>query len=249
VNYLREINAFYDWLETNSMSASCIVLWHALMAIANKTGWAPEFAVAISTLETKTGLKKKTIERCRNTLKQKGLINWKERGGSLSAVYSINSLCVKNDPQDDPQNVPQNDLCVKNDPQTVSQYVPQTVSQPVSQSVAINKTKLNKTKQEIKKIIYSDFVTMTQEEHDRLVAEFGEPLTRRMIEVLNNYKGATGKKYKSDYLAIRNWVIDRVLKEEGKNGQSPPYYRADGTTGRKSITGGRIGWINRPPDA
>jgi hypothetical protein len=37
---------------------------------------------------------------------------------------------------------------------------------------------------------------------------------------MNNYKGATGKKYKSDYLAILNWVIDKV-KKEGKYTISP----------------------------
>jgi hypothetical protein len=40
-----------------------------------------------------------------------------------------------------------------------------------------------------------------------------------MIEVLDNYKGANGKKYKSDYRAILNWVVERVEREE-KRGQA-----------------------------
>jgi hypothetical protein len=89
MNYLREINSFYDWLETNSISDSGIVLWHALMHINNKAGWIREFAVAISTLETKTGLKKGAIIRARLRLQQAGRIEFKSRTGQQSAIYSM----------------------------------------------------------------------------------------------------------------------------------------------------------------
>jgi hypothetical protein len=39
---------------------------------------------------------------------------------------------------------------------------------------------------------------------------------------LNNYKGANGKKYKSDYLAVLNWVVDKA-KKEGKYEQKPKF--------------------------
>lgn len=89
MNYLKEINAFYDWLETNSLSTSSIVLWHALMHINNKAGWAEEFAVAISALCVKTGLAPRTISQARNELKQKGRIDWRKRRGNQSALYKI----------------------------------------------------------------------------------------------------------------------------------------------------------------
>lgn len=89
MNYIREINAFYDWLETNSISDSAIGLWHALMHINNKSGWVTEFAVALSTLETKTGLKKDAIIRARLRLQQAHRIDFKSRTGQLSAVYRI----------------------------------------------------------------------------------------------------------------------------------------------------------------
>lgn len=129
MNYIGEINSFYDRLETNPLSTSAIALWFALMAIANKANWIDTFAVAISVLEVKTSLKKKSIERARNELKQKGFIEWRSRSGNQSAEYSLLSLCVKNNPQ------------------SVSQPVPQCVSQSVPQPVAINK--LNYTKQSI----------------------------------------------------------------------------------------------------
>lgn len=129
MNYIAEINSFYDKLEINPLSTNAIALWHALMATANKASWVDKFAVAISVLELKTGLKKKSIERARNELKQKGYIDWRARSGNQSAEYEIVSLCVKYNPQ------------------TVLQGDPQTVSQSVPQPVAINK--LNYTKQNI----------------------------------------------------------------------------------------------------
>ena len=97
MNYIKEINSFYDWLETNTLSDSAIVLWHALMHVNNKAKWITEFAVAISTLETKTGLKKDSIIRARNRLQQAGRIEFKSRTGQQSALYIMNGFdCVSN---------------------------------------------------------------------------------------------------------------------------------------------------------
>jgi hypothetical protein len=59
------------------------------MHIANKTGWQTEFTVPMATLEFKTGLKKSTIYNARNTLRQLGRINFRERGGNQCSVYSL----------------------------------------------------------------------------------------------------------------------------------------------------------------
>ena len=92
MNYILEIKAFYDWLEVNQLSTSAIVLWHALMHIANKTGWQDTFAVATVVLSTKTGLKKDALYNARVALQNKGLISFKVRTGNQSAIYKINSF-------------------------------------------------------------------------------------------------------------------------------------------------------------
>lgn len=94
MNYIAEIMAFYDFAETNPITLPSISLWHALMYQANKTGWRSEFSVAISTLELRTGLKRSAIYRARNILRQLGIIDFKERPGNQSSVYTINSLCL-----------------------------------------------------------------------------------------------------------------------------------------------------------
>ena len=66
-----------------------------------------------------------------------------------------------------------------------------------------------------KKVKYADYVLMTDTQYATLTTEIGESGAKRCIEILDNYKGASGTKYKSDYHAIRNWVIKR-WREEGE---------------------------------
>jgi hypothetical protein len=77
--------------------------------------------------------------------------------------------------------------------------------------------------QKTSKIKYAEFVSMTNDEYTSLVAKLGnEEDARRCIEILDNYKGATGKKYRSDYRAILNWVTGRLKEEKGPPGKKHP---------------------------
>lgn len=77
-----------------------------------------------------------------------------------------------------------------------------------------------------KKTKYADFVQMTEAEYQKLCEKYGKPFADACIETLSNYKGAKGKTYKSDYLAILNWVVDRV------NEKQPGLRRAPQVAGR-----------------
>lgn len=66
-------------------------------------------------------------------------------------------------------------------------------------------------KEEKKK--FGEFVAMTNAEYEKLVSTHGEKFTNKCIETLDNYKGSSGKKYKSDYRAILTWVIDKVKQQ------------------------------------
>ncbi|WP_339259562.1 hypothetical protein MKZ12_07200 [Paenibacillus sp. FSL R5-0713] len=76
--------------------------------------------------------------------------------------------------------------------------------------------KKEKNKEITPKIQFAEFVSMTQAEYDKLIEGHGEQQVKRMIEILDNYKGANKKKYASDYRAILNWVVNRVQEEERK---------------------------------
>lgn len=66
---------------------------------------------------------------------------------------------------------------------------------------------------------WAENVTMTNDEHDKLLAAYGPADTARLIEILDNYKGSTGKHYKSDYRAILSWVVDRLEEDRRKAGK------------------------------
>ena len=68
------------------------------------------------------------------------------------------------------------------------------------------------------KIAYAPYVLMLEKEYDTLVKEIGVDATKGCIEILNNYKGANNKRYKEDYLAIRNWVIEKYNEKQKKEG-------------------------------
>ena len=118
---MTEILAFYDYIESNpQMTDTCICLWHALMYQANKTGWKREFSVAISTLELRTSLKRNAIYTARNKLKQFGLIDFNERTGNLSSIYTINSFVSFKQTQDETQPQTQTDTQGETQPQNIN---------------------------------------------------------------------------------------------------------------------------------
>jgi hypothetical protein len=63
---------------------------------------------------------------------------------------------------------------------------------------------------------YAEFVKLTEEEYNRLIKQYGRDATDTMIEILDNYKGSTGKKYKDDNRAIRSWVVKRYEDDKAK---------------------------------
>lgn len=73
-----------------------------------------------------------------------------------------------------------------------------------------NRKRGSKGKKEEEKIHFAEFVSMTNAEYEKLVSTYGKEFADQCINSLDNYKGSTGKKYKSDYRAILSWVIDKV---------------------------------------
>jgi len=92
-----------------------------------------------------------------------------------------------------------------------------TSEQRVNTNKNVKKDKNDKNVKEVKNI-YAEYVSMTEEEYQKLLEKHGQALTNKMIEILDNYKGSKGKTYKSDYRAILSWVEKKVL-EEGSNGK------------------------------
>lgn len=89
MNYIREMNAFIDWLEINPSEAITQTLWFHLMAIANKSGWPEWFTVANLTLQAKLCISENTLIKHRNLLIQKGRIEYKNQGKQKAGKYRL----------------------------------------------------------------------------------------------------------------------------------------------------------------
>ena len=59
-------------------------------------------------------------------------------------------------------------------------------------------------------------VMLTDDQLSTLKAHFGEKWDHA-LEILDNYKETTGKKYKSDFGAFYSWVDKRLLEEDNAN--------------------------------
>jgi len=92
MNYIKEINAFYQRQETNPLSSHAANLWHTLMHVNNRAGWKKTFTVAVSVLCSKGNLSNSTFKRARIELHDKGYIHYKSRRGNQAAIYEITSL-------------------------------------------------------------------------------------------------------------------------------------------------------------
>ena len=64
-----------------------------------------------------------------------------------------------------------------------------------------------------KKVKFKENILLTQKEHLQLVAEFGEKYVIDFYEYLSAYKIEKSYKTKSDYLTIKRWVVDAILKQ------------------------------------
>jgi hypothetical protein len=89
MNYIKEMNAFFDWLETNPSEATTQLLWFHLMGIANKSGWPEWFTVANITLQAKVGISENTLIKHRNYLKQSGRIEYQNLGKKKAGKYRV----------------------------------------------------------------------------------------------------------------------------------------------------------------
>ena len=151
MNYIREINAFYDLVQVKQLSTGQIALWHALMHINNKCSWAEWFTVPNLTLQLISGLSRKGIYNARNTLKQHGLIDFKSNGTKATS-YKI--IPLTNNTQASTQNSTQDKITMQNITQDTTQGNTQGTTQGTTQDTTqdsatlnkLNKTKLNETK-------------------------------------------------------------------------------------------------------
>lgn len=111
--------------------------------------------------------------------------------------------------QEDETNKEDNKDLTNNQQRPNKELTPNEQSNKITKKQGNKKIKEKINKKENPKTLFAEFVSLTNDEHLSLVAKYGEQGTKKMIEILDNYKGSTGKKYASDYRAILSWVVDK----------------------------------------
>ena len=79
MNYIAQINAFWDSATTNPLSTGQVSVYFALLHVCNRSNWTEWFAAPNQVLSVLTGLSRSGILKARNELKQRGLIDFQEK--------------------------------------------------------------------------------------------------------------------------------------------------------------------------
>lgn len=215
---------FYEWAFENRQDFKPTVsaLYFYLVEVCNRLGWKNEFSISAKECMEGMGVSGyNTYKNAFDILCDNGFITVVKKSCNH---YQANIITLSNFNR-------VNNEVTDELPNRVTQEYRESNSESNGDIHKTNKTvktiKTDKTvkhsrsalSSENKKTDYSEYVSMKAEEYDKLVEEFTEDSAKRMIEILNNYKGSSGKKYKSDYMAIRNWVVARYNDEMQKNEQ------------------------------
>lgn len=96
VNYIKELNAFREWLLMNDLPAGAISLWYTLMSINNLARWKKRFNAPNAVVRQLTGLSKQGVIDARNILIEHELIQCIQGKRGQAPIYEMNSLVEKN---------------------------------------------------------------------------------------------------------------------------------------------------------
>lgn len=153
VNYIKEINAFYQRQETNPLSSATANLCHTSMHVNNRTGLIREFTVASLALCSKANLTESTFKRARTELSDKGYIFYESQGGNRAAKYQI--ICHEWSTMGDSSDRSTDQAEVHNEQQSTERSnMPSIMDHKASPLLKQNETKQNKEQQQKKQSIF-----------------------------------------------------------------------------------------------
>lgn len=110
VSYIDLINSFWDLATTSPLSTGQVSLYFALLHVCNRSNWIEWFAAPNQVLSVLSGLSRTGIQKARNELKQRGLIDFRDRGTKATTYRLISptiaksvQVCVQNGVQNSVQ--------------------------------------------------------------------------------------------------------------------------------------------------
>lgn len=101
MNYIKQLNGFFDSLLMNPLSATAQTLYVHLLDINNRCGWKERFPVANIVLQSRAMLSRQQLDRARNELKQKGYIDYEKGTTRKAGTYLIVCFDTNDDTNSD----------------------------------------------------------------------------------------------------------------------------------------------------
>lgn len=211
MNYISLINLFWDSAMTNPLSTGQVSLYMALLHVCNRSNWTEWFQVPNQVLSVLTGLSRSGILKARNELKQRGVIDFKERG-TKATLYKIIEESKQVSTQDSVQNSTQN-----------------SVRNSVQNSSTLYKQNKNETKQEIPPISpvghFEEFLSVYPKDSNRFMTEHeyasllltGKITENELVQCAQNYAEACKiKETPEEYIHnaenfLKNFVFEKYL--------------------------------------
>ncbi|WP_156289857.1 DnaD domain-containing protein [Oceanobacillus salinisoli] len=89
MNYIKQLNAFKEYLEFHDIPSAAILLWHTLMMINNMAGWKHRFNASNALVRQYGGLSKQRLSEARAVLVKYGLIHYEPGAKGRSPVYEM----------------------------------------------------------------------------------------------------------------------------------------------------------------
>ena len=192
------------------LPANAKLLYGEIAALANRNGycWAPN-----SYFTELYGVSDRSVSRWIETLIKKGYL-FRDVIRNAKQEVTERRLYVNDLPRgfagaDPPnKNVTTSRQKPSNPPDKNVTTSRQKQSDPPDKNVGENNTRENNTRESARKQAYGELhnVFLTNEELKRLIQRFNAPAVQRTIDRLSCYMESCGKKYKSHYATLLNWL-------------------------------------------
>jgi hypothetical protein len=228
IQYMSILKAYTD--SSMELSSNEQLLFWRLFLVNNKAGWIEWFGATNQRLQLECGFgSNRTVINCRNSLKQKGFIDFVQGKDKQPTKYKLTIGTAQESAR---QTALENKGTAHQSAHQSARIIGTNVPIDNDYDNDIKKGAKPPKKKAPPKTEYAEAVFMTNAEHSALVEKLGsEQAVAWCIDKLNNYKLSSGKKYKNDYRAILSWVINEYQKAGENNGQG--FGKAAGKRQRK----------------
>lgn len=148
MNYIKQINGFWNWVLLNGISQGEMVLYMAVLHCANVSNWKSSLTIPNSTLLSLTKISDRAqLNKVRNRLIQTGLIRYEKGSRGKTGTYVIKKLYGENDTGIGVNMCSENNTGSDTQPDTYPDTYPGTNRTPIRPPyINKTKTKQNETK-------------------------------------------------------------------------------------------------------